>query len=156
MTQCQNPSKRPKCSRSQEMRDKKKTFKHDHLQTSPCKCMTAGTMPIAKGDVSEPLSGIVYKVEHDNVIGRIASVRLFNGSIKNRDNIFIATQNKNEKISQIRKLLGQKYEDIGELHPGRGGGHIIQAGNRACPENTYPSYHCHGLCSVRGRVDGIY
>lgn len=75
-------------------------------------------MPTAKGDTSKPLSAIVYKVEHDKIIGRIASVRLFNGSIKNRQNILITTQNKNEKVSQIRKLLGQKFEDIGELFAG--------------------------------------
>ncbi|MCK5788494.1 MAG: TetM/TetW/TetO/TetS family tetracycline resistance ribosomal protection protein, partial [Chlamydiia bacterium] len=75
-------------------------------------------MPLAKGDVSKPLSGIVYKVEHDKTIGRIASVRLFNGSIKNRDIILNVSQNKEEKISQIRKLMGEKYKDIGELFAG--------------------------------------
>jgi len=75
-------------------------------------------MPIANGDVLKPLSGIVFKVEHDKTIGRIASVRLFNGSLKNRENVLIATQNKEEKISQIRKLQGQKFEDIGELRAG--------------------------------------
>jgi ribosomal protection tetracycline resistance protein len=75
-------------------------------------------MPLAKGDATSPLSGVVFKIEHDKTIGRIASVRLFSGSIKNRDTIFIASQNKEEKISQIRKLQGQKYEDIGELSAG--------------------------------------
>lgn len=75
-------------------------------------------MPLAKGDATSPLSGVVFKIEHDKTIGRIASVRLFNGSIKNRDIIFIASQNKEEKISQIRKLQGQKYEDVGELSAG--------------------------------------
>ena len=78
----------------------------------------ADYMPIAKGDPLKPLSGVVYKIEHDKKIGRIASVRLFNGSIKNRDTLFNATQNKEEKISQIRKLQGQKSEDIGELFAG--------------------------------------
>lgn len=75
-------------------------------------------MPLASGDVSKPLSGIVYKIEHDSTIGRVASVRLFNGSIKNRDTVTITTRNKVEKVSQIRKLQGQKYEDTGELTAG--------------------------------------
>jgi len=75
-------------------------------------------MPTANGDILKPLSGIIFKVEHDKTIGRIASVRLFNGSIKNRENVLIVTQNKEEKISQIRKLQGQKFEDIGELMAG--------------------------------------
>lgn len=75
-------------------------------------------MPAARGDISKPLSGIVYKVEHDSTIGRIASVRLFNGSLKNRDLVINASQQTEEKISQIRKLSGQKYADIGELYAG--------------------------------------
>ena len=75
-------------------------------------------MPTARGDYNLPLSGIVYKVEHDKTIGRIASVRLFNGMLKNRDIVVNATQKIEEKVSQIRKLQGQKYTDIGELVAG--------------------------------------
>ena len=75
-------------------------------------------MPVAMGDSSKPLSGIVYKVEHDKTIGKIASVRLFNGSIKNRDTIQIENNRDEEKVSQIRKLQGQKYVDVGELLAG--------------------------------------
>lgn len=75
-------------------------------------------MPIARGDKSLPLSAIVYKVEHDKTIGRMASVRIFNGTLKNRDVVFNATQQIEEKVSQIRKLQGQKNTDIGELEAG--------------------------------------
>jgi ribosomal protection tetracycline resistance protein len=75
-------------------------------------------MPVAKGDSSAEVSGIVYKVEHDDTNGRMASVRLFNGSLKNRDIIFNTSQKKEEKISQIRKFSGLKYEDTGELLAG--------------------------------------
>ena len=75
-------------------------------------------MPTAIADISKPLSGIVYKVEHDNNIGRVASIRLFNGMIKNRDVITNATQNAEGKVSQIRKLRGKKYEDIGIIYAG--------------------------------------
>jgi len=75
-------------------------------------------MPRAKGDHNAPVSGIVYKVSHDKTIGRLASVRLFNGSIQTRDAIFNATQGTEEKISQIRQLQGQKQEDNGILLAG--------------------------------------
>jgi len=75
-------------------------------------------MPTAKGNPSAAVSGIVYKVEHDKTIGKIASIRLFSGSLKNRDMVFNASQNKEEKISQIRKLQGQKWEDVGVLVAG--------------------------------------
>ncbi|NQU33516.1 MAG: TetM/TetW/TetO/TetS family tetracycline resistance ribosomal protection protein, partial [Bacteroidetes bacterium] len=75
-------------------------------------------MPVAKGDSTKPLSGIVYKVEHNKTIGKIASVRLFEGSIKNRDIIHLGNNDLEEKVSQIRKLQGQKYIDVGELMAG--------------------------------------
>jgi ribosomal protection tetracycline resistance protein len=75
-------------------------------------------MPVAIGDSSKPLSGIVYKVEHDKTIGRMASVRLFNGSLKNRDTVPILGRDILEKVSQIRKPSGQKFEDTGELTAG--------------------------------------
>jgi len=75
-------------------------------------------MPPAIGNDTKPLSGIVYKVEHDKAIGRIASIRLFNGKIKNRDVITNTTQNKDGKVTQIRKLIGQKYEDVGVVYAG--------------------------------------
>ena len=75
-------------------------------------------MPTTNGDDSKPLSGIVFKVEHDKAIGKVASVRLFNGSIHNRDKIKIYDTNKEEKISQIRRLQGENFIDIGELHAG--------------------------------------
>ena len=75
-------------------------------------------MPETKADTNAAVSGIVYKVEHDKTIGRIASVRLYRGSLKTRDTVFNASQNKEEKISQIKKLRGQKYENTGTLFAG--------------------------------------
>ena len=75
-------------------------------------------MPTAKGDVTKPLSGVVFKVEHESTIGRVASIRLYNGIIKNRDIITNASQNIEEKVSQIRKLTGQKYTDVGFVQAG--------------------------------------
>jgi len=74
--------------------------------------------PNASGDETAEPSGIVYKLEHDQNIGKIASVRLFNGILQNRDNIEIYGSNETSKISQIRKLQGQKFQDIGILKAG--------------------------------------
>jgi len=48
----------------------------------------------------------------------VASIRLYNGIIKNRDIITNASQNIEEKVSQIRKLTGQKYTDVGFVQAG--------------------------------------
>ncbi len=69
----------------------------------------------AQNDV---LSGIVYKIEHDKTMGKIAHVRLFGGSLKNRDSVYIPSCDKIQKITQIRRVFGGKYTDIGEVNAG--------------------------------------
>ncbi|MCL2519199.1 MAG: GTP-binding protein, partial [Oscillospiraceae bacterium] len=69
-------------------------------------------MPSAENKQSDSLSGIVYKVEHDKDIGKLAHVRMFGGTIKNRDSIG------EEKITQIRRFNGSKYIDTGEVGAG--------------------------------------
>ncbi len=71
---------------------------------------------VPAGDIKKPVSGIVYKVEHDAKIGKVASVRLFDGILKNRDIVDIA--GKQEKITQIRKSQGPKFIDVGEISAG--------------------------------------
>lgn len=65
-----------------------------------------------------PVSGIIFKIEHDKKMGRIAHVRLYNGVIKNRDTVYNFTQGTNEKVTQIRKAYASKYEDTGILSSG--------------------------------------
>ncbi len=68
--------------------------------------------------VSDEISGIVFKTEHDVTLGQIAHVRLFDGKLANRNNVFNYTQNSDEKISQIKKKFAGKIEDIGKLTAG--------------------------------------
>jgi len=72
-------------------------------------------MPLAPA--GEP-SGVVYKIEHDKNLGKIAHVRLYSGSLKNRDTITIhrpGNDSFQEKITQIRKVSGVKREDTGQV-----------------------------------------
>lgn len=78
-------------------------------------------MPVANGDVNKPLSGYVYKIEHDSRIGKVASVRLFDGSIKKREIIKVGSNGTEEKVTLIRKLHGQKHADIDILEAGNTG-----------------------------------
>lgn len=66
----------------------------------------------------EPV-GIVYKIEHDKTLGKIAHVRLYNGTLANRDLITIHRphgESFQEKITQIRKVSGAKREDVSHLY----------------------------------------
>ncbi|MDP5275014.1 GTP-binding protein [Chengkuizengella axinellae] len=75
-------------------------------------------LPPPNGSINAPLSGVVFKIERDKKMGRLAYVRLFQGRVQNRDVVYNATQDVKEKVTQIRKILGDKSEDVGELIAG--------------------------------------
>ncbi len=75
-------------------------------------------LPSAQCDESGPVSGIVYKVEHDKTMGRAAHVRLFSGVIENRDSVIFQGREESEKVSQIRRVAGHKAVDMGRLTAG--------------------------------------
>ena len=75
-------------------------------------------LPSPMGDVEAPLSGIIFKIERDKAMGRTAYVRLFNGSLRNRELIHNVTKDIHEKITQIRKLEGRKFVDLGQVFSG--------------------------------------
>lgn len=77
-------------------------------------------LPFAGRKEDEPLSGVVYKIEHDRVMGKAAHVRLFSGKIQNRDAVPLRGQaiEDAEKVTQIRRVMGNRYLDMGSLCAG--------------------------------------
>lgn len=75
-------------------------------------------LPAAERKDDQPLSGVVYKIEHDPVMGKAAHIRLFSGCIKNRDSITVLGSEQIQKVTQIRRFSGQKAVDIGQIHSG--------------------------------------
>ena len=69
-------------------------------------------------DANGEVSGVIFKIEHNRQSGRLAHVRLYSGSIKNRDVIHNKTSGLDEKIVQIRKNKLQKAIDTGFLTAG--------------------------------------
>jgi ribosomal protection tetracycline resistance protein len=78
-------------------------------------------LPEPVGEEKEALSAVVYKVEPDKVMGKVASVRVFQGMLKNRMNVWNATQGLEEKITRITKGYNQCIEVCDELGPGEVG-----------------------------------
>jgi len=77
-------------------------------------CPDSGLTNDSNGEVS----GVIFKIEHNKQSGRLAHVRLYSGSIKNRDTIYNNTSGMDEKIVQIRKNKLQKTVDTGFLTAG--------------------------------------
>lgn len=74
--------------------------------------------PRAGGNVDAPVSGIVYNIQRDKSMGRMAFVRLYEGTIRNRDTIMNYSQDIQGKVTQIRKVEGGRTEDVGALEAG--------------------------------------
>jgi ribosomal protection tetracycline resistance protein len=74
--------------------------------------------PGSGGDAAKPLSALVYGIGHDKIMGKIAYVRLFNGSVSNREVVFNVTRQTEEKVTQVRRVFPGRYEDIGTVEAG--------------------------------------
>lgn len=74
--------------------------------------------PRAGGNAGQPVSGIVYNIQRDKNMGRMAYVRLYEGTIRNRDTVMNYTQEVQAKVTQIRKVEGGRTEDVGALEAG--------------------------------------
>jgi len=78
-------------------------------------------MPDSAVRSSGELSGVIFKIEHDSVMGKTAYVRLFGGALKNRDSVPLTSpdgRTAEDKISQIRRFNGAKCTDTGAVGAG--------------------------------------
>lgn len=75
-------------------------------------------LPPAEQAPDAPVSGLVYKVEHDPVMGKAAHIRLFAGTLQNRDEVPVLGREQTEKITQIRRRTGEKTIDTGSVSSG--------------------------------------
>ena len=78
-------------------------------------------LPKASGQDDAPLSAVVYQVDHDPVMGKAAHLRIFSGTLKNRDSVPLPDGTDAQKITQIRRFYGSKSVDIGQIHSGETG-----------------------------------
>lgn len=67
---------------------------------------------------ADPVSGVVFKLEHDDALGKVAYVRLYRGTLNNRDAVRYPCRDAQDKVVQIRKVRGQKDVDQGTLAAG--------------------------------------
>ena len=78
-------------------------------------------LPCAASKPEGEPAGVVYKIEHSPTMGKIAHVRLYEGTLKNRDSVKLfrpGAEPVTEKVTQIRRVSGGKHEDRGELTGG--------------------------------------
>ncbi|WP_197467809.1 GTP-binding protein [Marinomonas gallaica] len=80
-------------------------------------------LPNAKQNNNAALSAIVFKIEHDQRIGKMAYVRVFEGTLNARDKIHNATRSHEayvieDKASQVKRVIRGKYQDMDCIEAG--------------------------------------
>ena len=74
------------------------------------------------GTSEKQLSGIIFAIDHDKTLGKIAYARIFGGEASSRLCPTVIRDGKDtgsvSKITQIRRSVGSKYEDIGKVTAG--------------------------------------
>lgn len=74
--------------------------------------------PDAPADDEAPLSAVVFRLDHDPKLGRVAGVRLFAGRLRTRDRVDNVTAARQEQVTQIKRQDLGRYEDAAELAAG--------------------------------------
>ena len=65
-----------------------------------------------------PVSGVVFKLDRDPAMGRVAYVRIYGGTIRSRDSVLNASQGTEAKVTQVRKMYARHHQDVGSLAAG--------------------------------------
>jgi ribosomal protection tetracycline resistance protein len=91
-------------------------------------------LPPPCGDPSNALSALVYGIEHDRIMGKVALVRVLEGKISTREVLKNVRTAEDSKVVQVRKVLPGKHEETG----------LVEAGNIA------------GLCGLSNVRIGDY
>ncbi len=78
-------------------------------------------LPDAATDSGGPVSGVVYRLDHDPKLGRLAGVRMYSGRLRARDTVLNATAEREEKITQIKRISLNRREDAEMLGAGEVG-----------------------------------
>ena len=78
----------------------------------------AAYFPDAGTDAQAPVSGVVFRIDHDDRLGRVAGVRMYAGRLATRDVVENYTAGREEKVAQIKRSATAKLEDVGVLEAG--------------------------------------
>ena len=65
-----------------------------------------------------PFAALVFKIMTDSYVGQLAFMRVYSGSLKSGDTVFVSRRQKRERIGRLLKMHANKREDIKEVWAG--------------------------------------
>ncbi|HVM12305.1 MAG TPA: elongation factor G [Actinomycetota bacterium] len=86
---------------------------------TPVKVMTRdGEEQERAPDPNGPLTGFVFKTISDPYVGRISLFRVYSGRLRADSTVHNATQNEDERVSQLFTMRGKEHENVPEVVAG--------------------------------------
>lgn len=76
------------------------------------------TEAVRRADVCEPFSSLVFKIQTDSYVGKLAYFRVYSGQIKAGSTVFNMTTGKRERINRILRLHADHREDVPSIGAG--------------------------------------
>lgn len=74
--------------------------------------------PKANTSGNDDFSALVFRIDHDKLLGKVAGIRIFGGKIKIRETFFNNSLNSEQKVAQLKEYRGNKFVDIEEAVSG--------------------------------------
>ncbi len=69
-------------------------------------------------DVSQPLAALVFKVNTDPYVGRLAYIRVYDGILRRGDTVVNPATGKKERIGRLVRMHADRREDVEEISAG--------------------------------------
>ncbi len=72
----------------------------------------------ARPDPDAPLLAHVFKVEHDTFVGRIAYLRIHQGTLTRGQTVLLDAEGKSVKVAHLLRVLGKEHQEVPRAGPG--------------------------------------
>ena len=90
---------------------------------------TDGETPLLrKPSMSEPFSGLAFKIQTDKHLGKLTYVRIYSGTLDSGSQVINSTKDRKERIGKIYQMHANKREERATAQAGR---HHRRAGSQA-------------------------
>lgn len=85
-------------------------------------------VPVAAGEVDKPFTFQVFNLAYDNFLGRLAVGRVYDGTIKTGDSVFVKHEGQETRTGKITKLFNFKGLERAEVEHAQAGDIVVIAG----------------------------
>jgi elongation factor G len=73
---------------------------------------------VRKADDKEPFTALMFKIQTDPFVGKLAFLRVYSGTLKAGDSVYFPQKGKTERIGRLLRMHADKREEIKEIFAG--------------------------------------